>query len=289
VSTAAATLEETKVEALAFTPAIVDAPRQRVNIGGVMVDNVDRAQAIARIDSFLRSGASHQVVTVNLDFLAVARDNPSFRDTLNSASLAVADGMPLVWLSHLKSDALPERVTGMTLVDECCRLAARAGRGLFLLGAAPGIADAAGENLRRRFPGLAILGTYSPPLGPMTPSENARIIRVINQSQAGVLLVALGAPRQDLWIRDNLHLLDVNVAMGVGCVFDVLAGVVQRAPAWMQRGGLEWAYRLAREPRRLWRRYIVNDAPVFGQLLLSSLRSERMNAPSQQESLVVLT
>jgi predicted TIM-barrel fold metal-dependent hydrolase len=142
---------------LSLVPPVEDAPRRRVELGRVMIDNVDLDQAVARIDGFLHSAASHQIVTVNLDFLAVARNNPRFRETLNRASLAVADGMPLVWLSRLKGEPLPERVTGMTLVDECCRLAAQAGRGVFLLGAAPGVADSAAERLKERHPGLRIV------------------------------------------------------------------------------------------------------------------------------------
>src|SRR6185437_5575413 len=111
-----------------------------------------------------------------------------------------------------------------------------------------------------------VAGTYSPPIGPLSRKENWRILRMINAARPGFLFVALGAPRQDLWIRDNHDQLDVPVCMGVGCVFDVLAGAVVRAPRWMQRTGLEWAYRLFQEPGRLWRRYLLNDSLMFGRL-----------------------
>jgi N-acetylglucosaminyldiphosphoundecaprenol N-acetyl-beta-D-mannosaminyltransferase len=267
-----ALLEVTPAPALTIQ-APPGAGRRRVELDGVRVDRVDLAEAAAHIDHFLRSAERHQVVTVNLDFLAVARQNPRFRETLNRASLAVADGMPLVWLSRLRGEPLPERVTGMALVDECAGLAERDGRGVYLLGAAPGIAEAAGRALQKRYPGLRIAGTCSPPVGALSARDNASIVREINRCRPAVLLVALGAPRQDLWIRDNLHALDLSVAMGVGCVFDVLAGVVDRAPTWMQSWGLEWAYRLGREPRRLWRRYVLNDAPLFARLLLSEARA----------------
>jgi N-acetylglucosaminyldiphosphoundecaprenol N-acetyl-beta-D-mannosaminyltransferase len=106
-------------------------------------------------------------------------------------------------------------------------------------------------------------------MGPLKRRESERMVRMINEAAPAFLFVALGAPRQDVWIRSHLHQLNVPVAMGVGCVFDLLAGVSRRAPTWMQSAGLEWAYRLCREPRRLWRRYILNDLPVFGRLLLS--------------------
>jgi N-acetylglucosaminyldiphosphoundecaprenol N-acetyl-beta-D-mannosaminyltransferase len=220
-------------------------------------------------------------VTANLDFLTIAERDQEFRQTINSADLAVADGMPLVWLSRLRGQPLPERVTGVDLVDACCELAAAAGQGVFLLGAGPGVAQAAAERLQERHPDLRIVGMITPPMGPLKRKENARIVRTIQDAAPGFLFVALGAPRQDLWIRTHLEELNVPVAMGVGCVFDLLAGVSNRAPAWMQSAGLEWLYRLVREPRRLWRRYLMNDLPLFGRLLFS-------NAPEADTSAVVV-
>ncbi len=249
------------------------ARRDRIDLGGTFIDRVDRNEAMQLIRDFVESESPHHIVTVNLDFLSIADRNPHFRSLLNSADLAVADGMPLVWLSRLRGTPLTERVAGVELVDDSCRLAAESGRGVFLLGAAPGVAELAGQRLQERHPGLRIVGSYSPPMGPLRRRENDRIIRMIRDANPGFLFVALGAPRQDEWIRANLHELGVPVAMGVGCVFDLLAGVSRRAPGWMQAAGLEWAYRLGREPRRLWRRYILNDLPVFGRLLLSGIRT----------------
>jgi N-acetylglucosaminyldiphosphoundecaprenol N-acetyl-beta-D-mannosaminyltransferase len=246
--------------------------RPRVQLGATAVDQLDFEQAADRIRGFVWSGRAHQVVTVNLDFLSIAERDAEFRDTINSADLAVADGMPLVWLSRLRGQPLPERVAGVELVEACCDVAVESGRGVFLLGAAPGVAQAAAERLVERHPGLRVVGTYTPPMGPLKRKENARIVRMIRDAAPAFLFVALGAPRQDLWIRAHLAELNVPVAMGVGCTFDVLAGVSNRAPGWMQSAGLEWAYRLVREPRRLWRRYLVNDLPLFGRLLLSKVR-----------------
>lgn len=256
-----------------FRPALPkvaepSATRRRVDLRGVLLDRVDRPEAIDRISGFLESGTPHQIVTVNLDFLAIAQTNPRFRDTLNLADLAVADGMPLVWVSRLRGEAVPERVTGVWLAEECCRIAAERNAGVFLLGAAPGVAAAAGRELETRYPGLRVVGAYAPPIGAIDDAENDHILEQIRQATPSFLFVALGAPRQDLWIRDNLQRIGVPVAMGVGCVFDVLAGRIDRAPAWMQRAGLEWAFRLGREPRRLWRRYLVQDTPMLGRLLV---------------------
>jgi N-acetylglucosaminyldiphosphoundecaprenol N-acetyl-beta-D-mannosaminyltransferase len=247
--------------------------RERIDLGGTLVDRVDRGAAVERMRAFMEDGSAHQVVTVNMDFLSIAERSPHFRALINSADLAVADGMPLVWLARLRGTPLAERVAGVELVDESCRLAAESGHGVFLLGAAPGVAQIAGERLKARHPGLRVVGTYSPPQGTLKRREDEHIVRMIREASPGFLFVALGAPRQDQWIQSHLAELNVPVAMGVGCVFDVLAGVSRRAPVWMQTAGLEWAYRLGREPRRLWRRYIVNDLPVFSRLLLSGLRA----------------
>ena len=253
--------------------------RMRVDLGGVLIDRVDLDAANDRVRGFLRSGRTNQIVTVNLDFVAIARRNAQFRDTLNAADLAVADGMPLVWVSRMGEEPLAQRLTGVELVDECCRIAAQTGTSVFLLGAAPGVADQAADRLRERFPGLRIAGVYAPPFGPLTAEENERILAAIHAARPDFLFVALGAPQQDVWIQANRDRLDVPVCMGVGCVLDLLAGVVSRAPAWMQHAGLEWLFRLLQEPGRLWRRYIVDDLPVLAWLVRQGLDRSRPSPP----------
>ena len=253
--------------------------RQRINLGGVKIDRVDAASAVDRIRGFLRSGRLNQIVTVNLDFVAISRRDADFRETLNAAELAVADGMPLVWVSQMTDEPLPQRLTGVELVDECCRVAVETNSSVFLLGAAPGVADEAADRLQERFPGLRIAGVYAPPFGPLTVDENERILTAIHAARPEFLFVALGAPQQDVWIRANRDRLDVPVCMGVGCVLDLLAGVVSRAPVWMQRTGLEWLFRLLQEPGRLWRRYILDDLPTLAWLVqLVRARSHRHRA-----------
>jgi N-acetylglucosaminyldiphosphoundecaprenol N-acetyl-beta-D-mannosaminyltransferase len=251
--------------------SVVELRRRRVDIGGVLIDQIGREMAIERIRGFLSSGSAHQVVTVNLDFVHLAERQPAFRDAVNRADLAVADGMPLVWLSRLRGQPLEARITGHELVAESCRLAAETGHGVFLLGAAPGVAEAAARELQARYAGLKVAGTYSPPFAPLTSDGDARIVAMVRDAAPGFLFVALGPPRQDLWIREHLEELDVPVCIGVGCVFDILAGNVRRAPRWSQQAGLEWAYRLVQEPGRLWKRYLLNDMPLFGRLVIDEL------------------
>lgn len=238
-----------------------------LQILGVGIDRVTIADAAARLETFVSAGGSHQVVTVNLDFLRQAQRNARFQSVLNGAALAVADGAPLVWASRLAGTPLPARVTGVELVELAAALAARHGWSIYLLGAAPGVAAAAATALQRRYAGLRIAGTYSPPFGPFSTEEGERMVGEIAAARPAFLFVAFGAPRQDLWIHEHLQALGVPVCMGVGGTFDIVAGRIPRAPRWMQRAGLEWLYRLRQEPRRLWRRYLLNDLPLFVKLL----------------------
>jgi N-acetylglucosaminyldiphosphoundecaprenol N-acetyl-beta-D-mannosaminyltransferase len=244
----------------------VRALRRRVSLFGILVDRVNRARAVSALEGFLADGGRHQVVTVNLDFMRLADRDPEYRRILNQADLAVADGMPIVWLSRLGRDGLPERVAGIDLVEECCRLAARTDVPLFLLGAALGVAEAAGRALVARHPGLRIAGVFAPAFAPPTPEGDAEMFRLVRDAGRCVLFVAFGAPRQDRFISTNLNGMDCAIAMGVGGTFDILSGTIPRAPLWMQRSGLEWVWRLVQEPGRLWRRYLVRDLPFAVRL-----------------------
>lgn len=241
--------------------------RYRVNLLDTWIDKVDLTEAVSELEAFVRSGVSHRVVTANVDFLRLGRDNAAFRELMNSADLVVPDGMPLLWAARFLGDPLPERVTGVDLMVECARLSAAKGFSLFLLGAAPGVAEEAAATLRTRFPGVRIVGTYAPPIGPFSAAEEETMVRMIQEMNPDMLFVAFGAPKQDEWILTHMHRLNVPVCMGVGMSFDVLAGRVSRAPVWMQNRGLEWLYRVMQEPTRLWKRYFVDDLPVFFQLM----------------------
>ncbi len=252
--------------------------RKRVNLLDTWIDSVDLEGAVARIDGFVRARTPHQIVTVNVDFLRLSSQDYSFRDLINTSDLAVPDGMPLLWGARLQGEALPERVTGADLIVECARLAAVRGYSIFLLGAAPGVAEQAATALRARFPALRIAGTYAPPVGPFSADEQEKMVRLIQELQPDMLFVAFGAPRQDRWIRANMRRLGVPVCMGVGGSFDFLAGRVKRAPLWMQDYGLEWLYRVTQEPGRLWRRY-ADGLPVVAHLLVQRRAAVSYAAP----------
>lgn len=236
-----------------------DAPASTYVLG-VRVDRVTREQALERIERMVAlrraSAGTHrcqQVVTVNTEFVMAARRNSEFREAINRAALAVADGIGIVWASYAGKAHVPERITGTDTVEALAKRCAASGYRMYLLGAAPGVAEQAAARLQAIAPGLAIAGTYA---GSPAPEEEDAIIERIRAANADVLCVAYGAPAQDLWIYRNLARLPVAVAMGVGGAFDFLSGRQRRAPRIMQRIGLEWLYRLYREPWR-WRRMLA--------------------------------
>lgn len=231
-----------------------------VYVLGVRVDRVSQFQALAIIDQLIAlcraSGNTlpcQQVVTVNTEFVMVAQKNSDFRQAINSAALAIADGIGVVWATRFVGFPAPERITGTDTLVALARCSAEKGYRLYLLGAAAGIAEQAGERLRALAPGLQIAGTYA---GSPAPDEEDAIIERIHAANADILCVAYGAPEQDLWIYRNLSRLPVALAMGVGGAYDFLSGRQRRAPQAMQRMGLEWLYRLYREPWR-WKRMLA--------------------------------
>jgi len=236
---------------------------RRTSVLGVRVDRVTRGQALDAIEQMVASrrasleagdGLScRQIVTVNTEFVMEAQHNSAFREVLNSASLALADGIGIVLATRLGKTPVPERITGTDVVASLAKRCARAGYRLYLLGAAPGVAEQAAQRLQVIAPGLEIAGTYA---GSPAPREEEEILARLVAAHADILCVAYGAPAQDLWISRNLARLPVAVAMGVGGAFDFLSGRQRRAPRIMQRLGLEWLYRLYREPRR-WRRMLA--------------------------------
>ncbi|HEU5098717.1 MAG TPA: WecB/TagA/CpsF family glycosyltransferase [Roseiflexaceae bacterium] len=232
--------------------------QQRIRILGVAVDNLVEREAIERIVGFVADGGPHHVVTINPEFVMEARRNSAFRRVLATADMATADGFGLLLAARLRGQAFRSRVTGVALTDLIAATAAEQGWSLFLLGAAPGVAERAAETLRRRYPNLRIAGCYA---GTPRPEDEPGIRARIATARPTVLLVAYGHPAQDLWIARNQPLLGVPIAMGVGGVFDYLAGATPLAPAWMRRIGLEWLYRLIRQPQR-WRR-ILTAVPLF--------------------------
>ena len=255
-----------------------DTRRARLPIAilGVPIDNVTAAEAVAAIDRMVASRRPHYFVTANVDFLVQAREDAELRRILLEADLVLCDGAPILWASRLLGNPLPERVAGSDLVPLLLELARQKGYRVFFLGASPEAAAQALVNVGRRHPGLLVAG-HSPPFGAFQASDDDAIDRRLAEVRPDLLFVAFGCPKQEKWIAARYRRLGVPVSGGVGATVDFLSGRRRRAPPWMQRAGLEWAFRLLGEPRRLFGRY-WKDFRVFGSELLRQYRLLRPRA-----------
>ncbi len=229
-----------------------------VAVLGVPFHNLTMDETVAWIEDHIREGGFHQVATANVDFLKHSLRDESLRDILCSCEMIVPDGMPIVWMSRLIGTPLKERVTGIDLVERLADVSARRGYGIFLLGASEASSQRASKVLKQRFPGLRIVGRFSPENQPLEKMDHEGILRRIEEARPDILLVALGNPKQERWIAMHRERLKVPVCIGVGGTLDSLSGNIPRAPQWMQAGGLEWLHRTLQEPRRLARRYVAD-------------------------------
>lgn len=220
---------------------------ERVNILGVKVDAVTMAQAVERVEKLIAEKNSSIVATANAEMLLRATHDDELKNILNAASLVVPDGAGTVWAARHLGKHMPERVAGFDLVQELMKLAPVKGWKFFLFGSAPGIADKAKLKAEELYPGIKIVGTRN---GYFTAADEPEIISQIKNSRADILLAALGVPKQEKWLAKFRDELQIPVSIGVGGTFDVMAGVVKRAPLWMQRAKLEWLFRAMLQPSR---------------------------------------
>jgi N-acetylglucosaminyldiphosphoundecaprenol N-acetyl-beta-D-mannosaminyltransferase len=246
--------------------------RSRAWLFGMPVDTVGPAEAEEELARLAADGRHHQAVTVNTDFLAIGRRDPVFRELVRTADLVVADGAPVLWALRLAGHRVPSRVTGLDLIAMAVRHSQEHGSSLYFLGGAEGVAQRAAARLRETMGDFALAGVSAPGAG-ISAEDDARIARMVCDARPTFVFVGFGCPKQDFWIRDHAELLDA-VCAGIGGSFNYIAGDIRRAPAWAQRSGLEWAFRLRSEPRRLARRYLVDDLPVLFRLWRETQRRE---------------
>lgn len=232
---------------------------------GTRTDSTSYADATRRVLAWADAPESRYVCVSNVHVTMESYDSPEYRAIVNGADLVTPDGMPLVWALRLFGVAKATRVYGPTLTAHVLEQAATAGVAVGFYGTSPEVLRSLLEACRRRFPGLRVAYAHAPAFRPPTSEEDAAVVRDINDSGARILFVGLGCPKQERWMAS--HKGRVNAVMlGVGAAFDFLAGAKRQAPAWMMRAGLEWLFRLATEPRRLWRRYVYHN-PRFMALL----------------------
>ncbi len=241
----------------------------RLRVGELFIDVLRFEEALDAIEGLVREKAGGSVFTPNVDHIVLADENPEFKDAYKGARLSLVDGMPIVWVAPLLGAPLPEKISGSDLVMPLmARAAARRWR-VYLMGAGPGIAQKAADKIREQLD-VQFVAIESPKVDLSQPPDEALLAR-IRAAKPDVVFVALGSPKQEIWCHRVSERLAPAVLVGVGASFDFLAGAVKRAPPWVSRLGFEWLFRLALEPRRLWRRYLVQD-PKFVRSVLRTLR-----------------
>jgi N-acetylglucosaminyldiphosphoundecaprenol N-acetyl-beta-D-mannosaminyltransferase len=243
---------------------------ERRRLAGFEFDLLTEAEVVQHIVNESQAGRGGWVATPNIDICRHTRRDSSARDLVQGATLVVPDGMPLLWAARLRGAPLTERVTGSSLIFSLSRAAASAGLSIYLLGGDSGVPDLAGTELARRYPGLRVAGADAPPVGfDESPDSMALIRQRLCQAQPDIVYVGLGFPKQERLIGELVTVLPRAWFIGCGAAIPFAAGTLPRAPIWMQRSGLEWMFRLLKEPRRLFRRYLVDDAPYAARLLLT--------------------
>ena len=240
----------------------------RIKFLNTEVDNLTMNEAVQKIEQLILNKKPSYVVTPNVDHIVKLESDKEFQEVYKEADLILTDGMPLIWISKLKKNPIKEKVSGSDLFPEVCKLAAYKGYKVFLLGAAEGVAAKAAENLKEKYRGLNVVGTYSPSYGfEKKEHEIQEIIKMINEVKPDILVVGLGAPKQEKFLYNYRKQLNVPISLAIGASIDFEAGNIERAPEWMQHSGLEWFYRLCKEPKRMFKRYLVDDMKIFRLIL----------------------
>lgn len=231
-------------------------PLTRANLLGVQISAIHMQQALDTIDEWLHLRQPHYVCVTSAHGVIEAQEDPELRRILNQSGMSTPDGMSIVWLLKLMGHRQVSRVYGPDLMEAVCEHSVEKGYRHFMFGGAEGVADKLAAALQNRFPGLQIAGTYCPPFYIPSPEEDQMMVDMINNSGADIVWIGISTPKQERWMASHLGQLEAPVMVGVGAAFDFLSGVKRQAPRWIQRSGLEWLFRLANEPRRLFPRYI---------------------------------
>jgi N-acetylglucosaminyldiphosphoundecaprenol N-acetyl-beta-D-mannosaminyltransferase len=278
----------TPEELFNLQPAAVRAvaPPARCDVLGVQVSAVNMPMAVAQIGDWIERGGNYTYVCITgVHGVMESQRNPQLKRIHNAAGMVTPDGMPMVWINRLNGNSHVDRVYGPDLMLEVCKASPENGYKHFFYGGAPGVAEKLAVKLQERFPGLEVVGTYTPPFRSLTDEEDQEVVRMINRSGADIVWVGLSTPKQELWMADHVGWVQAPVMIGVGAAFDFHAGLKSQAPRWMQRSGMEWFYRMVTEPRRLWKRYLTNNPLFCWYFLLQRLgfRDFSPKAPSHSQ------
>jgi N-acetylglucosaminyldiphosphoundecaprenol N-acetyl-beta-D-mannosaminyltransferase len=248
----------------------------RFRVLGVSVDTIQIPDVIQQMERWIAArSACHFIAFTGMHGITETLCDPSLKQILNSADLVAADGMPLVWLARWHGQAMRRRAYGPELMETFCSKTGPRYRH-YLYGGGPGVADRLAETLRQRY-GVVTVGTYCPPFRPLTEHEKVEVDRRIEAAAPDIVWVGLSTPKQERWMHEHRSRLSVPVAAGVGAAFDFIAGTASQAPRWMQESGLEWLFRLTHEPRRLWRRYLINGSNFVWNVSLELLKFRKFD------------
>jgi N-acetylglucosaminyldiphosphoundecaprenol N-acetyl-beta-D-mannosaminyltransferase len=232
------------------------------NVLGVQISAIDMAGAVALADRLIRSGERGYVCVTGVHGVMESQSDTDLFGILNRAFMNTPDGMPMTWVGRLQGHRNMRRVYGPDFMLEMCRLSATRGYRHFLYGGKQGVAQLLSERLSERFPGLQVVGTYTPPFRPLSEQEEQELLKLLNDSKPDILWVGLSTPKQEKFMARHSDAFKVPLMVGVGAAFDIHTGRIQDAPNWMKQSGLQWLHRLCQEPKRLARRYLVNN-PMF--------------------------
>lgn len=236
----------------------------RIKFMNTCIDNLTMSETLNEIDKLIQKKNCSYVVTPNVDHIVRLEKDEELQKVYKNASLILTDGKPLIWISKWYKTPIKEKISGSDLFPRVCQLAANKNYTIYLLGAAEGVADTAAKNLMKKYPGLNVVGTYSPPFGfEKNEQEMNKIKTQIQEVHPDILIVGLGCPKQEKFMYYHCKELGVPISFGLGASIDFEAGNIKRAPKWMSNNGLEWLYRFSKEPKRLFKRYFVDDLKII--------------------------
>jgi N-acetylglucosaminyldiphosphoundecaprenol N-acetyl-beta-D-mannosaminyltransferase len=241
---------------------------QRANILGVGIHAINLPLAARQISEAIDAGFKGYVCVTDVHGVMQAQRNPDFKKTLDEAMLVVPDGVPTVWVGRWEGFGDMGRVYGPDLMLEVCRRSVTSGHSHFLYGGKPGIAHQLRLNLETRFPGIRVVGTYTPPFRPLSRIENEELRQLVSDCSPDIIWVGLGTPKQERFMAEYIGSLNCKIMVGVGAAFDFHTGHLKEAPNWMKVSGLQWLHRLSQEPSRLWRRYLFNNTGFLIRMAL---------------------
>lgn len=228
------------------------------------INNLTMPETIDKIEKMISSKNKSYVVAVNVDVIMKIENDPYLKEIVDNADMVLVDGKPLVWISKMYGRPLKAKISGSDLVPLLCDVAAQKGYSIFIIGGKDGIAEQAQKRLESKLPNIKIVGTYAPPMGFEKDEEELnKINSMISKAKPDLLIACFGCPKQEKWIYENINKYDAKVSICAGATVDFLAGNVKRAPRWMSEHGLEWFYRFLQEPKRMFKRYFVDDVKIL--------------------------